>query len=152
MLFGLLSIVGAAIGMAALLGAASRTTAEQTFLVRLNQATSEITTRLESGDEDGIQSAVKELTDSNELLFCAVINGDGLAKAHSAEGFIGHNSPANFSGAHEYWISLRREQQSFGMLQVSVPVQLRSGHSADLLKHNAGMALAFPALLLLAGY
>ena len=98
MLFGLLSIVGVAVGMAALMGAASGTAAEQTLLVSLGKAASEITTRLESGDEDGVQSAMKELTDSNELLFCAVINGDGLVKAHSAEGFIGHNSPANFSG------------------------------------------------------
>ena len=79
------------------MGGASGTAAEKTLLVRLGKAASEITTRLESGVEDGIQSGVKELTDSNELLFWAMIDGDSLIKAHAAEGFIGHNSPANLS-------------------------------------------------------
>ncbi len=170
LLFGLLSIVAVAVGMAALIDAASGNSAQQSLLARLKSAASEITTQLESGDEDGIQNAVTATAEANDLLFCAVIDGDGVIRAHTTKGFIGYNSPVSFSvaqfpgmierisylhedgtGPREYWIPLRNERHSFGTLQVSLPAQRLSSGLTNLLRQNAGLALAFPLLLLLAG-
>ena len=170
MLFGLLSIVAVAVGMAALIDAASGNSAQQSLLARLESAASEITIQLESGDEAGIRNAVAVTAEANELLFCAVIDDGGVIRAHTTEGFIGYTSPVSFSpaqfpgmierisylqvdgtGPREYWIPLRNEHRSFGTLQVSLPAQRLSSGLTNLLRQNAGLALAFPVLLLLAG-
>ncbi|MEQ9406115.1 MAG: ATP-binding protein [Fuerstiella sp.] len=170
LLFGLLSIVAVAVGMGLLANAVSQSAEEQSLLTRLTHVASEITRLLKDQQQEDVQQVVAGMDADPDVLFCAVLDAEGVIRAHTSAGFVGHTSPVIFSaaqapgvverisylhedgsGPREYWIPLRTDQKAYGMLQVAVAVQRPTTGLVRLLQQNAGMALAVPVLLLLVG-
>lgn len=170
LMFGLLSIVAVGVGMVALLTAASQASVDKSLLTRLGHAAAEISVLLDSENPDELLRSVRNIGESNELLFCAVIDNDGVIQCHTSDGFIGQKSPSNFAaaqspgmiaqvsylhedeaGPREYWIPLQNEHRSLGMLQVALPGKRPTSGWITLLRNNMGLAFAIPVFLLFAG-
>jgi PAS domain S-box-containing protein len=171
LLCGLGSVAALGLGLALVAPGVFGGNEQRPLLVEVEKTAHAIVTDWNDSQGEHLQFLVEQLGAAEPVVYCAVISGDGIFRAHSCPARIGQKCestvPVAKSGIHrleriehgqhvvlpidEYWIPLASDSADVGTLLVGTLVPRNAGILARLADHALTVMLLPAAILLLGG-